>query len=189
MTEIITSCVILLAKTNQPNNYVFGAYKNSGEATGFVDLPEDHKRFVEILRNHQTIMGASTLKATPDDFPDGGRYCVTHHPENVGHKAKAVDSIERGIALAKVQAAKIGQKRVFVVGGASIIEQCLEKNLLDEIELTLTHDHQKQIPNPVYLQFDLASWEIVEDSGILVSKDSDPKDLKFQYLLLKPKQD
>lgn len=185
MKNIITSAIILLAQTNEKNKYLFGSYKDNGEATSFLKLPEDHKRFVDILRNQQTIMGASTLKATPEDFPDSGRFCVTHHPEAVHKNAVAVNSIQKGIELAKEKAKKEGNQCVFVIGGASIIKQCLEQNLLDKIELTLTYAHQKNVENPVYLEFDFTKWEILKDSGKMISKTSNPKKLNYRFLTIK----
>lgn len=184
MENIKVSAVILLAKTQNKNKYVFGAYKNK-EATGFVSLPEDHDRFVKILTGVQTIMGFNTLKATPKDFPDAGRICITHHPEKVESPALAVNSIEEGITMAKKRAQAADQNRVYVIGGASIIQQCLEKKLLDEIELTLVYDYyQEEDTDLVFLEFDLSKWTIKTDSGILISADSKPKNLAYTYYTL-----
>ncbi len=182
--NIVTSSIILLAKTDVPNRYIFGAYKNSGEATSFLQLPEDHKLFVETLTDQQTVMGRKTLQATPDDFPDAGRICITHYPNEINKGAIPAGSLSKGIEIAKRRAVKTGKNSVFVIGGASIIRQCLKEGLLDEICLTLTYDHQKPVSHPVYLDFTLKEWTIKEDSGILISKDSQPKNLKYRYLRL-----
>lgn len=184
LENIQTSAVILLAETEIPGRYLFGAYKDNGKATGFVDLPEDHKRFVEILTDQQTIMGRKTLEATPKDFPDAGRIVVTHHPKKIKSPGLGVESLESAIELAKKRALKEGKKEVFVVGGARIMQECIENNLLDKIQLTLTYSHQENIPNPVYLSFELDNWKIEEDSGILTSENSKPKNLKYRYLVL-----
>lgn len=187
MELIKVSAVILLAKTKEENQYVFGAYQNK-KATSFVDLPEDHDRFVQILTGEQTLMGFHTLEATPQDFPDAGRICVTHHPEKVGKNAIAVDSIKEGIEIAKKRAKKADKNQVYIVGGASIIKQCLEKNLLDEIELTLVYDYyQSANTHFVFLHFDLTKWTILKDSGIQIANDSKPHKLKFRYCTLVPK--
>lgn len=185
--KIKTSSMILLAKTEIADKYLFGAYKNNGEATGFIKLPEDHKRFISKLTGIQTIMGANTLKATPADFPDGGRICITHHPDQIEKGAIPAPNIRSGIETAKKRAEIHHQKVVYVIGGASIIRQCIDLNLLDEIELTLTYGHQKDVPNPVYLDFHLDDWKITEDSGLLISKNSKPKNLKYRFLTLNRK--
>src|SRR5690625_5249667 len=110
-----TSSIILLAKTEKAQQYIFGAYKDNGEATGFVKLPEDHKMFLETLRNQQTIMGVKTLEATPKDFPDAGRICVSHHPDKVRPDAIGVNSISKGMDIASKRAVKAGKSKVFVI--------------------------------------------------------------------------
>lgn len=184
---IKTSSVILLAKTERLHQYIFGSYKDNGEATHFLKLPEDHKMFVETLTNQQTVMGHRTLQATPEDFPDAGRICVTHYPDDIGKGAIPAESLSKGIEIAKKRALKAGKKIIYVIGGASIMQQCLDQNLLDEICLTLAHDHQKPVSHPVYLDFAIENWSIKKDSGILISKDSEPADLRYQYLILEKK--
>lgn len=180
----IVSSVILLAQTEKHNKYIFGAYKDNGEATDFLQLPEDHKLFIDTIRGKQVVMGKETLMATPDNFPDGGRFCVTHHPETVGRKAIAVDSIPKAIEMAKMAANKQEQDRIYVIGGASIIGQCFENNLLDEMRLTLTYGHKENVLNPVFLNFDIEKWRIIEDSGILIAENSFPDHLRYRFLTL-----
>lgn len=184
LSQIQTSSVILLAQTPIKERYLFGAYKNNGEATSFLSLPEDHDRFVKLLTGEQTLMGRKTLEATPSDFPDAGRICITHHPAKTSSGALAVESIPQGIHLAKKRALKAGKSAIFIVGGASIIQQCLAQDLLDEIYLTLAYAHQKRVPHPVYLDFEFDNWKLKEDSGILISQHSTPKNLRYRYLRL-----
>lgn len=181
-SSIKTKAIILLAESDKPNQYIFGAYKNNGEATSFVKLPEDHQRFVDLLTHRQTIMGHKTFQATPKNFPDAGRIVITHYPEKIDAPGIGVKNIQEAIDLAKKRAKKEDQNEIFIVGGASIIQQFIEENLLDEILLTLTYAHQENITNPVYLSFDLTNWEIKNDSGMLTSEKSDPRNLKYRYL-------
>lgn len=187
MPTIITSSIILLATTDQPNEYLFGAYKENGEATSFLKLPEDHRFFVDRLRGKQTVMGRSTLEATPVDFPDGGRICITHHPDDLRSDAIPAKDIQEAIRLAKKRAEKSGDDRIYVIGGASIIKQAIEKGLLDEINLTLTYGHQENIPHPVYLSFNREEWTVKKDSGKKISESSVPKNLAYRFLVLQPK--
>lgn len=184
MPPILTSSIILLATTSENNRYIFGAYDNLGNATAFAKLPEDHKMFVETLRGQQTVMGVKTLLATPLDFPDGGRICITNHPEKVRNDAIPATSIEEGIAIAKERARKKNQKKIFVIGGASIIAQSLEKGILDEIILTVIYDHFHPVENPVFLNFEMDKWKIIEDSGVLISENSEPESLGYRYYRL-----
>lgn len=187
MNKILTSSVILVAKTKTPGHYIFGAYKENDKATGFMRLPEDYKMFTEALTGEQTVMGFKTLQATPDDFPDDGRICVTHHPEKVNKGAIPASDIPEGIKIAKERAAERGKDRIYVIGGASIIRQCLEKNLLDEIKLTMVYDHYEEADHFVYLDLKIDEWNIEKDSGILISKHSKPENLKYRFYTLKRK--
>lgn len=185
MKTIQVSSIILLARTETPHHYIFGAYKNNGEATSFVDLPEDHRMFVETLTDEQTVMGFKTLQATPQDFPDAGKICVTHHPKRVPAYAIAAKSIKEGIQIAKERATKVGKEKIYIIGGASIIKQCLQEGLLDEIKLTLVYDHLKKVDQFVYLNFTINKWNIDSDSGILIAKHSKPDKLHYRYYTLK----
>lgn len=187
LSPIQTSSVILLAQTPVNNRYLFGAYKDNKAATSFLSLPEDHERFVKLLTGEQTLMGRKTWEATPVDFPDAGRICITRHPAKVNQGTFAVESITQGIVLAKERALKAGKSSIFIVGGASIIQQCLAQDLLDEIYLTLAYDHQKRVPHPVYLDFEFDNWKPKEDSGIRLSQHSIPKNLRYRYLRLQKK--
>lgn len=184
MENIIISSIILLAKTAIPNRYIFGAYKDNGDATSFLNLPEDHDMFVNTLIAQQTIMGRETLEATPLDFPDNGRICVTHHPETLRKDAIAARSITEAITIAKQRAMERGQEKVFVIGGASIMKQCIDQNILDEVLLTLTESHNENVPHPVYLDFNLSDWLLVKDSGVMIGQNSQPENLKFHYYTL-----
>lgn len=186
-SSIITSAIILLAKTETPHKYLFGAYTDDGEATSFLDLPEDRERFVKTLTDKQTVMGRKTLEATPLDFPDGGRICISRHPDKIRTDAFAAKSISQGIAIAKERATQDGQNSIYIIGGADIIKQCLNQHLLDEIKLTIAYGHQDDISNPIYIYFDLEDWEVQESSGVLTSAESKPEKLEYEFLTLKAK--
>lgn len=187
MENILTSSIILLAKTSAPHHFVFGAYDKEGKATSFVKLPEDHKMFVDTLTGEQTVMGAKTLDATPETFPDAGRICITHHPEKVQKEGIPAQSIEEGIQIAKQRAKERNKNKIYVIGGANIIAQCLDKNLLDEIILTVVSDYYEEADRLVYLDFDIEKWEIIQDSGELISSGSKPKNLKYRFYTLHKK--
>lgn len=188
MKAILTSSIILLAETTDPHRYVFGAYDNQGKATGFVKLPEDHKMFIDTLVGEQTVMGAKTLDATPETFPDAGRICITHHPEKIRKKGIPAQSIEEGIQIAKQRAKEKNKNKIYVIGGAHIIAQCLEKNILDEIILTIVSDYYEEADRLVYLDFDIEKWDIIQDSGELISSESKPEKLKYRFYTLRKKQ-
>lgn len=186
--DIKVSSIILLAETRNKRQFLFGAYDDNGNATGFLDLPEDHEKFVETLKGQQTIMGRKTLEATPEDFPDGGRICITHHTDDLTKGAVGAKTIEEAIDIAKERAVKAGQDRVYIIGGASIIEQAIAKEVLQEIQLTLAYDHQKEVSNPVYLNFKMPKWDAVEYSNLKVSENSNPKNIRYKYFTLTPKK-
>lgn len=189
MKNILTSSIILLSKSPDSQRFVFGAYDKEGNATRFVKLPEDHKMFVDTLVGEQTVMGIKTLNATPIDFPDDGRICITHHPEKVDKNAIPAQSIEEGIQIAKQRARDRNKSKIFVIGGASIIKQCIDKQLLDEVLLTVTDDYFSEADRLVYLDFSIADWLIEEDSGILVSSKSKPSNLHYRFYTLKKNRD
>ena len=56
--------------------------------------------------------------------------------------------------------------------------QCLGKQLLDEIKLTLIYSHE-EMKNAVYLNFDFNNWCPDQDSGLLISKDVKSEDLAY----------
>lgn len=124
----------------------------------------------------------------PKPFPMLAESALPTIPKKVQKEGIPAQSIEEGIQIAKQRAKERNKNKIYVIGSANIIAQCLDKNLLDEIILTVVSNYYEEADRLVYLDFDIEKWEIIQDSGELISSGSKPKNLKYRFYTLHKKQ-
>ncbi|MEW6509763.1 MAG: dihydrofolate reductase [Bacteroidota bacterium] len=91
-------------------------------------LPDDMKRFKRLTTGHAVLMGRRTWESL-------GKPLVNRR--NVVLSSNAVTGAERFARLDDALAALAGQEKVFVIGGARLYAQTLDR--ADELYLTLLH--------------------------------------------------
>jgi dihydrofolate reductase len=109
-------------------------------------LPADLKHFKQITSHHSIIIGRKTFDSVGKPLPNRRNIIVTRQDITI-EGCEVVKSIDEAIALCK------GENEVFIVGGAEIYKQAMDKT--DKIYLTIVHktfdadayfpeiDHQK----------------------------------------------
>ncbi len=105
-------------------------------------LPKDLEYFKKVTDGHIVIMGRKTFDSLPEaNKPLPGRVnFVISRQEGSEYWEEKFDSVESAILKAKELAMITGQK-IFIIGGGSIYDYCLENGLLDVIYLTtIGHD-------------------------------------------------
>ncbi|RDZ63153.1 dihydrofolate reductase [Haloferax sp. Atlit-12N] len=94
-------------------------------------LPEDLKHFKRTTTGHPVVMGRKTYEsiARQLDGPLPNRHSVvlTTRDLDLPEGAEAVDSVEAAVAAAENAAAEMGVETVYVVGGATVYEQFLDR--------------------------------------------------------------
>ncbi|SNR14601.1 dihydrofolate reductase [Tenacibaculum jejuense] len=95
-------------------------------------LPEDLKRFKKVTSGHHILMGRNTFESIGKPLPNRTSIIITRNNDYFKDGCLIADSIEKAIELTE-------GKNAFIIGGAQIYEQTLEKRLADRLDITLIH--------------------------------------------------
>lgn len=96
-------------------------------------LPDDLRHFRQTTLNSPIIMGRTTFESFPKPLPNRKHIVVTHRSLHIAHDDVFVaSSIEEAVSVTKT----ISNGISYVIGGASIYQQFLDKNLIDEMIVT-----------------------------------------------------
>lgn len=141
-----------------------------------IDLQEDLKRFKEKTTGNIVVMGRSTLEAIPGEraLPNRINLVMTRNKNFNKKDIIAINSIENLFeTLDKINKDK--SKKVFVIGGESIVNQLLKyctKAYITKI-LKDFKNHDTSIPNLDKLD----GWKRVRE-GDIIKQD----DVKYKYV-------
>ncbi len=141
-----------------------------------IDLDEDLKRFKEKTTGNIIIMGRKTLMAVPgqEALPDRINIVMTRDKTFKKKDIMTVNSLDHLFqVLDNINAD--GSKKVFVTGGASIVDQLLRycnRAYITKI-LKIFPEHDTSIPN---LDKD-DDWEIVDESKVI-----EQENIKYKYV-------
>lgn len=186
MPNVITSAFFLLTESKKNGKYVFGNFADLEESR-FVTIPKAYENFIQIIKNKQLLMDINTLRNLPKNVPAGNLFYISKQVDQSFEKAIRVETLSKGIKFAKDKALENNQSHIYIIGQAKLIKQCLKENLLDEIQLTFVYNFGDKISEPVYLDFDLNQWKIVDDSGIFTSENPNSEKISYRYLKLNSK--
>lgn len=116
-------------------------------------VKEDLSLFKEITIHGTVIMGRNTFMSIGDPLPDRHSIVITSNHENLNilndyPNVTYVDSLENAIELGKFIKGKSGgnKGRIFVIGGAKVYTEALQKDLVDTVYLTTFHSHTNTLP-------------------------------------------
>ncbi|HLU31008.1 MAG TPA: dihydrofolate reductase [Acidimicrobiia bacterium] len=99
-------------------------------------IPEDLRRFKEMTMGGTLVMGRKTYESIGRPLPGRTTVVVTRQPDWSAPGVEVASSLESALEVA-------GSDDVFVVGGAEIYRQVLERGLVDVLELTeIDADHE-----------------------------------------------
>lgn len=145
-------------------------------------IPADMKRFKELTTGGTVVMGWSTYKSLGriDGLPNRKNLVLTRrtYPEIRGQFGNvdiisSLDYVERldkrctmgvgcetaGVCFAEANNAPEQcnlNQNIWIIGGASVYDQALDRQIVDEIYLTLVHETSGA---DVTLKHDLAAWK------------------------------
>lgn len=98
-------------------------------------LPADLKRFKRVTTGHHILMGRNTFESIGKPLPNRTTIIITRNNDYFKDGCLVANSIEEAIALAK------DDKEIFIIGGAQIYEQALEKDLVQKLDITIVHNN------------------------------------------------
>jgi dihydrofolate reductase len=96
-------------------------------------LPADLKRFKKVTSGHHIVMGRNTFESIGKPLPNRTTVVITRNKEYVADGCIIVNSLEAAIEVSK------NDTHVFIIGGAQIYKQAIEKNLADQLDITEVH--------------------------------------------------
>ncbi len=96
-------------------------------------LPADLKRFKKVTTGHHILMGRNTFESIGKPLPNRTTVIITRNKRYKKEGCKVAYSIEKALHIAKDDDA------IFIIGGAQIYKQAIEKGLVDRLDITLVH--------------------------------------------------
>lgn len=121
-------------------------------------LPSDLKNFKKLTTNNVVIMGRKTFDSLPKGaLPNRINIVITSDMSFFAPNIIICHSIEECVDYCEK---KCSDKEIFVIGGGSIYQSFLEKNLVKEIFMTFANN---EIEGDVYFPIlDEDKWEVKE---------------------------
>jgi len=116
-------------------------------------LPADLKRFKKVTTGHHILMGRNTFESIGKPLPNRTTVIITRNKRYKKEGCKVAYSIEKAIEIAKED------HDVFIIGGAQIYQQAIEKGLVDRLDITLVH--QEFDGDVFFPEIDPKIWEEV----------------------------
>ena len=99
------------------------------------NISKDLKRFKSITTGHVVIMGRKTFESISKALPNRTNIVVTKNKSFKAPNCIVVNSIDKALEIAK----KKEQREIFIIGGASLYNQTINK--ADKLYLTLVDDN------------------------------------------------
>ncbi len=137
-------------------------------------LPDDLEFFETRTRGHFKLMGRQTFEEPNFEHDPEKSILLTSKKDYEAGPVKVVNSIEAGFEYAR----RMGEKELFVIGGAKVYEQTI--GFADRIYLTII-DHEFD-GDSYFPEFNVEEWELISDR--FHGKDKDHK-YSFRFLIFK----
>ena len=131
-------------------------------------LPADLKRFKKVTTGHAIIMGRNTFESIGKPLPNRRSIIITRNTSYKIEGCEVVHSLEDAIKLIQ------DQEHAFIIGGAQIYNESINKNLVDQ--LVITEVHQNFDADVFFPAIDDSIWKEVSRASF----SSDEKN-KYNY--------
>ncbi len=120
------------------------------------DIPGEQNRFKEVTMGHSLIMGRKTWESIGSPLPGRRNIVVTRNSDFQASGTEVVHSLDEGIALAE------GEKKIFVIGGAQLYRQALDR----ADTLILTRLNQEVAGDAFFPEFSCPPFEPVQTEEV-----------------------
>ncbi|CAL2104677.1 Dihydrofolate reductase [Tenacibaculum sp. 190130A14a] len=97
-------------------------------------LPADLKRFKKVTSGHHILMGRNTYESIGKPLPNRTTVIITRNNDYFVDGCLVANSVEEALELAKEDS------EVFIIGGAQIYKQVMDKGLVDQLDITIVHE-------------------------------------------------
>lgn len=113
-------------------------------------LPADLKRFKTKTSGHSIIMGRNTFESIGRPLPNRITIIITRNKAYKQDGCIVVHSLEEAIGAASKD------KELFLIGGAQIYNEAIQKNLVDILDIT--HVHESFQADVFFPEIDVNRW-------------------------------
>lgn len=96
-------------------------------------LPADLKRFKKVTSGHHILMGRNTFESIGRPLPNRTTVIITRNKSYKKEGCLVVNSIEKALEVAKEDS------EIYLIGGAQIYKEAMEKNVADRLDITVVH--------------------------------------------------
>ena len=122
-------------------------------------LPADLKRFKKVTSGHAIIIGRNTFESIGKPLPNRRSIIITRNTSYKKEGCDVVHSLEEAINLIK------DQKNAFIIGGAQIYKEAIEKQLVDQLDITKVHQNFEA--DVFFPTIDQSVWEEIYEETFL----------------------
>ena len=133
-------------------------------------LPADLKRFKKVTSGHFILMGRNTFDSIGKALPNRTSVIITRNTQYQQEGCLIANSIEEAIRFAK------DEEEVFIIGGAQVYHQAMERNLVDQLDITLVH--QEFDADVFFPEIDKTIWKEVAREDFKADQ-KNPHDYSF----------
>ncbi|ARV07469.1 diacylglycerol kinase [Polaribacter sp. SA4-10] len=116
-------------------------------------LPADLKRFKNVTTGNHILMGRNTFESIGRPLPNRTTIIITRNDSYFKEGCLIANSIENAIDLVENDA------DIFLIGGAQIYKEAIEKNLAQRLDITLVHHGFEA--DVFFPEIDLTIWKEV----------------------------
>lgn len=122
-------------------------------------LPADLKRFKKVTTGHAIIMGRKTFESIGKPLPNRRSIIITRNILYKKEGCEVVHSLEDAIKLIQ------DQEHAFIIGGAQIYREAIQKKLVDQLDITKVHQNFEA--DVFFPTLELSSWEEISEETFL----------------------
>lgn len=123
-------------------------------------LPSDLAHFKTITKGFPVVMGSKTFTSIGKALPERANIVVSSRSDFAAEGATVAHSLESALSLAA--SLKRGDELIFIIGGASLYTEALEKGLADIVYLT---EIEEAVEGDTYFPtFPPVDWKITDQS-------------------------
>ena len=116
-------------------------------------LSADLKRFKKITSGHHILMGRNTFESIGKPLPNRTTVIITRNKRYKQEGCEVAYSIEKALEIAEKD------DEIYIIGGAQIYKQAIEKNLVERLDITIVH--QEFDADVFFPEIDLNIWKEV----------------------------
>ena len=114
-------------------------------------LPADLKRFKKVTSGHHILMGRNTFESIGKPLPNRTTVIITRNKNYFKDGCLIAHGVEEAIDLVE------NDDAIFIIGGAQVYKEIIEKGLVDQLDITLVH-HEFEA-DAFFPEIDLNIWE------------------------------